>query len=90
MVAHDDRGDDFLAYGVWAADAKGKLDTKRAPDTIIFPYEHAIAIGQASMCDPWQFPLKRSIATLAVAALDDAGNASRAITIRADLTRATP
>jgi hypothetical protein len=33
-----DRADARLALAVWSADASGRIDTKRAPDALTFPY----------------------------------------------------
>jgi len=90
VAAHDDRGDEKLAFAVWGPDARGRLDTHRAPDTLVFPNNGRISIGQTSLCDTSRFPLSGSAVTLAVAAVDDAGNTSRALTFRADLTRNSP
>jgi hypothetical protein len=90
LVAHDDRPDGQLAYAVWAADATGTLNTTRGPDTLVFPYNNAISIGQTSLCDPRRFTFRGSVVTLAVAAVDESGNTSRSIRIRADLTHDTP
>jgi hypothetical protein len=91
IVAHDaDRPDAELAYGVWQADTSGKLDTKRTPDALIFPYRGELTIGQSSLCDMSQFSFNAPAVTLAVAAFDDAGNASKPIVFRADVTRNGP
>jgi hypothetical protein len=90
MIARDDRADTKLAFGVWSANSAGVIDTTRQPDTLVFPYENRITIGQSSLCDPRTFPLAGSAISLAVAAIDDAGNTSRALRFRADLTHATP
>jgi hypothetical protein len=88
--ARDDRPDGKLVYGVWAPDAAGRLDTHRAPDTLVFPYQNRITIGQASQCDMRTFPFKGQVVTLAVAAIDESGNTSRAVQFRADLRHNTP
>jgi hypothetical protein len=90
MVAHDERPDAQLVYGVWAPNAQGVLDTQRQPDTLVFPHANKITIGQTSLCDPRSFTFTGSVVNLAVAAIDDAGNASRAIRFRADLTKNMP
>jgi hypothetical protein len=84
------RADAQLAFGVWQADASGKLDTKRMPDAFVFPYQNALTIGQSSLCSVHQFAFNASVVTLAVAAFDESGNASRPITFRADVTRNGP
>jgi hypothetical protein len=88
--AHDERPDAQLVYAVWAASTAGVLDTNRPPDTVVFPHENTITIGQTSLCDPRSFTFAGSVVNLAVAAIDDAGNKSRPIRFRADLTRNTP
>ena len=90
FVARDDRADGQLAFGVWSATPAGVIDTTRQPDVLLFPYEHRLSIGQTSLCDPRRFALSGSSISLAVAAIDESGNASRAIRIRADLTKNTP
>ena len=90
FVASDDRADAKLAFGVWAPSAAGVIDTTRPPDTLVFPYERTLSIGQTSLCDPRRFAFSGSIVSFAIAAIDDAGNTSRAIRIRADLTKNTP
>jgi hypothetical protein len=91
VVASDPgRADAQLAYGVWQADASGKLDTKRMPDAFVFPYQNVLTIGQSSLCDVHQFPFSGPLVTLAVAAFDESGNASKPITFRADLMRNGP
>lgn len=84
VVAHDDRGDGYLAFGVWSAAVTAK------PDTILFSYRGRVSIGQTSLCDPRRFTFTGSVVQLTVAALDDAGNASKAISFRADVTKPTP
>jgi hypothetical protein len=90
FVAQDDRADARLAFGVWSANASGVIDTTRQPDVILFPYEKRLSIGQTSLCDPRRFPLTGSSISLAVAAIDESGNTSRALRLRADLTKNTP
>lgn len=90
FVAQDDRADAQLAFGVWAANASGVIDTTRQPDALVFPYEKRLSIGQTSLCDPRRFPLTGTSISLAVATIDESGNASRAIRLRADLTKNTP
>jgi hypothetical protein len=79
-----------LAYGVWQADASGKLDTKRTPDAIVFPYQGAVTIGQSSLCSMHSFAFNAPVVTLAIAAFDESGNASKPITFHADVTRNGP
>jgi hypothetical protein len=90
FVAQDDRADAPLAFGVWAPNASGAIDTTRQPDTILFPYQRHLSIGQTSLCDPRRFSFSGSVVSLAVAAFDESGNMSRAIRLRADLTKNTP
>ncbi|HEX4515885.1 MAG TPA: hypothetical protein VGH87_10345 [Polyangiaceae bacterium] len=90
FVAHDDRADAQLVFGVWAPNASGVIDTTRQPDAILFPYERHLAIGHTSLCDPRRFAFSGSVVSLAVAAFDESGNMSRAIRLRADLTKNTP
>ena len=90
FVAKDERADAQLAFGVWAPNASGAIDTTRQPDAILFPYERNVTIGQTSLCDPRRFAFSGSIVSLAVAAIDESGNTSRAIRLRADLTKNTP
>jgi len=90
FVAQDDRADAPLAFGVWAPNASGVIDTTRQPDALLFPYEKRLSIGQTSLCDPRRFSFSGSVVSLSVAAIDESGNTSRAIRIRADLTKNTP
>ena len=90
FVGQDDRADAPLAFGVWAPNASGVIDTTRQPDALLFPYEKRLSIGQTSLCDPRRFTFSGSTVSLAVAAIDESGNMSRAIRIRADLTKNTP
>jgi hypothetical protein len=91
IVARDpDRPGAQLAYGVWQADKGGKLDTTRPPDALVFPYQDTIAIGQTSLCDMHAFAFDSAVVSLAIAAIDESGNASPAVRLRADVTRSTP
>lgn len=90
FVAQDDRAGSSLAFGVWAPNASGVIDTTRQPDALLFPYEKSLSIGQTSLCDPRRFTFSGNVVSLAVAAIDESGNASRAIRLRADLTKNTP
>ena len=89
-VAHDERTNAQLAFGIWAPDRGGRIDTSKPPDTIVFPRQDTLAIGQTSLCDPHSFPLSGNSVTLAVAAIDESGNASRALRFHADLTHDAP
>jgi hypothetical protein len=91
FAAHDERPNAELAFGVWSADANGKIDTvNRSPDALLFAYSGTITIGQASACDFHAFAFNGSVVSLAVAAIDEAGNVSRGIRFRADLSRDAP
>jgi hypothetical protein len=91
IVARDpDRPGAQLAYGVWQADRGGKLDTTRPPDALVFPYQDTIAIGQTSLCDMHAFAFESAVVSLAIAAIDESGNVSPAVRLRADVTRSTP
>jgi len=90
IAVHDERDHAQLAFGVWSADTTGRIDTQRPPDAILFPYESSLTIGQASACDPHSFAFHGSVVNLAVAAIDEAGNTSRALRFRADLTHDAP
>jgi hypothetical protein len=90
LTVHDDWPDAQLLYGIWSADASGNVNTQRQPDAIAFPYGGVVKIGQSSLCDPSRYALKGPVVTFAIAAFDEAGNASRPIRVRADVTRNTP
>jgi hypothetical protein len=92
IVASDpDRPGAQLAYGVWQADKGGKLDTTRPPDALVFPRQKdTIAIGQTSLCDVHAFTFDSAVVSLAIAAIDESGNASPPVRLRADVTRSTP
>lgn len=84
------RPDARLAFLVWGPDAKGKVDTSTTPSALVEPYRGVVAIGQTSLCDPRSFPLPGARITLAIAAVDEAGNRSAPKTFQADLSRPTP
>jgi hypothetical protein len=84
-----DRADAQLVYGLWNPDASGTLSTQRSPDAVLIPFRGVVTIGQSSLCD-MQPPLKGPVVTFAVAAIDEAGNVSQPIRVRADVTRNTP
>jgi len=90
FIAQDNRADAQLAFGVWKPNASGVIDTTRQPDVLLFPYERRLSIGQTSLCDPHRFAFSGSTVSLAVAAIDESGNTSRAIRVRADVTKNTP
>jgi hypothetical protein len=91
VVARDpDRAGAQLAYGVWQADKGGKLDTTRPPDALVFPRGDALAIGQTSLCDVHVFAFDAPVVSLAIAAIDESGNASAPTRLHADVTRSTP
>lgn len=84
------RKDAALGFAIWTADGAGKLDTKRPPDTLLFPFREQVSIGQTSLCDPRSFPLKGPTMQFAIAVVDEAGNKSSEKRFRADLTRPSP
>jgi hypothetical protein len=90
FVAADDRADAHLAFGVWKPNGQGVIDTTRQPDALLFPWEKRLSIGETSLCDPRRFTFAGPTVSLAVAAIDESGNVSRAIRIRADITKNTP
>jgi len=90
FVAVEDHADAQLAFGVWSPSASGVIDTTKQPDVLLFPYEKHLSIGATNSCDPRRFTFAGSVATLAVAAIDESGNVSRPIRLRADLTKNTP
>jgi hypothetical protein len=90
FVVNEDHPSAELAFGVWSPNASGVIDTTRQPDALLFPYEKHLTIGTTSSCDPRRFTFAGSVVTLAVAAFDESGNMSRAIRLRADLTKNTP
>ncbi len=72
-------------WAVWRA-KDGKLDTKAAPATIVGTFQGTLTIGKRSLCDPHEFSLpKEGSITLAVAAVDEAGNASPPRTVVIDI-----
>jgi hypothetical protein len=91
--AHDPgREHPELVFAIWGANAQGILDTNRVPDALLSPseYNRSITIGRSSLCSTRDFPLKGPIVPLAVAVLDEAGNASAPRRIRVDITRNAP
>jgi hypothetical protein len=90
MTVHDDRADAQLGYAVWGPDAAGRIDTTKNPDAILFPYQGTISIGRTSLCDPRDFAFKGTAVSLAIAAVDESGNTSRALRFRADLSHDAP
>lgn len=84
------RPDAELAYAIWGPDGTGKLDTKGPPTAIYRPHDGRLFIGRTSLCDPRDFPLSGPRTTLAVAAVDEAGNRGPERRFTLDLTRPTP
>lgn len=84
-----------ILYGVWRADASGRIDPTRPPTTLL-ELERAfdggepeLHVGRATMCDPRTFALPKSKhATLGIAAIDEAGNAGPVRTVVVRLPRA--
>lgn len=81
LVADDpSRTDAALVYGVWRADAAGRIDGKRPPATIVAPDQdrdgkRVLHVGRTSICDPRAFALPaKGPVTLGIAAIDEAGN----------------
>ncbi len=79
-----------LLFGVWSKNAQGVLDTNRPPDTLLLSYRQKLTIGRSSLCDMRDFPLQGPIASLAVAVIDEAGNASPPRRFNVDVSRNTP
>jgi hypothetical protein len=80
-----------LSFGVWVGDAAGRVDTSKPPVSLVSAGRGAIAIGRTSLCDPHDFPLpKAGPLVLGVAAIDEAGNASAARTVRVNLAGGVP
>lgn len=91
FVAQDPgRPEAALAFAVWKPDPQGRLDTKRAPDALLFPYRGQASIGQTSLCDPHAFVFHGATADLALAMVDEAGNRSATKRVRVDVTRPSP
>jgi hypothetical protein len=91
FVGADERAGTTLAFAIWNSNASGVVDTSRPYDAIYFAYQHTLSLGQTSLCDPRRFDFHGAgTVSFAIAALDDAGNASAAIRARADLTKNTP
>ena len=84
------RPDAELAYAIWGPDSTGKLDTKGPPSAIYRAHEGRLFIGRTSLCDPREFPLSGPRTTLAIAAVDEAGNRGPERRFTLDLTRPTP
>lgn len=77
--ARDDRAGAVL-YGLWVADAQGKLDLKEPPLAIVPMGQTRLIFGGTDMCSAAQVPLPKRLGRLpfAVAAFDAAGNRSAA------------
>ncbi len=89
--AHDPGRDGAeLVFAVWARTAQGVLDTNRPPDTLLAPSRHRLTIGRSSLCDNRDFPLQGPIASLAIAVMDEAGNASPPRRFSIDVSRSSP
>jgi len=79
-----------LLYGVWTADAAGKVDVTKPPAAILERLEDgSLELGRSSSCDPHDFAFPKVAAfTVGIAAIDEAGNVSPPRTVRVDLANA--
>lgn len=66
-----------LLYAVWLLEPNGVLDPTRPPDRLLPLRKSVLELGKESICQNHDFPIpKAKTMTVAVAAVDDAGNAS--------------
>ncbi len=79
-----------LVFGVWGRNAQGVLDTNRPPDMLIPAYRQTLTVGRSSLCDMRDFPLQGPIVPLAIAVIDEAGNASPPRRFNVDVSRSSP
>jgi hypothetical protein len=86
------RADTPLLFGVWLADAAGRVSTRQPPLALLARDEgDLLRIGNASLCQPMKFPFpNQANVVLGIAALDEAGNASAVQTLRVALGAARP
>jgi hypothetical protein len=82
----DDQRANFR-LGVWMADANGKIDYTRAPDTWQSGSTH-LFLGNPSTCSPanFAFPLRKAL-KLGIKLVDLAGNASAPSEVTLDTTK---
>lgn len=72
-----DRNDAQLLHAVWASNARGTIDLNAPPTAYLLEKDGKIKLGKSSLCDPNEFPLPaQGNLTLAIAAVDEAGNRS--------------
>jgi hypothetical protein len=75
-----------LLFAVWLADASGNIDVAKPPLVLVAPHKETVTLGKRSLCDPHGFPVPSAQAvSLAIAAVDEAGNTSAAKRVRVDL-----
>lgn len=74
------RADASLMFAVWTGDAAGNVDTTKAPAALVSAHGDLLTIGQSSLCDPHGFAIPQGATsiTIAIAAVDEAGNQSAA------------
>jgi hypothetical protein len=93
VVASDPgRSDARLLYGVWVADAAGRVDASKPPPGLLELEEgNWLAIGNADLCNMLKFPFPpRRNVVLGIAAVDEAGNTSALRTVRVRFPRTPP
>ncbi|WP_146646017.1 hypothetical protein [Labilithrix luteola] len=84
-VSDPDQPNARLLLAVWMGDAAGNVDTSKPPTTILPIRGEKLTIGKSSLCDPHDVAIPRApFVSLAVAAMDDAGNLSAPRKLRVD------
>ncbi len=88
-VEDDIAAPDEVLFAVWIPDAKGVLDTTRPPFAYVAAQDGHISLGSTSVCDPirFAFPKARQY-TIAIAAVDSAGNQTAPVEVTLDLAHA--
>jgi len=84
-----DRDDARLLHAVWMSNSRGVVDLNAPPTAYLVEKDGKIKLGRTSYCDPDEFPLPTGgTVTLAIAAIDEAGN--RSAVQRVNVTMTSP
>jgi hypothetical protein len=77
-LAGKHEGEDSALYGIWTANAKGKVDWKRKPDAYVLSWYGRLTLGDSSTCSANNYPVPKSgEVTLGLRAISWAGEQSK-------------